>query len=209
MIRKLQALKAKKGFTLVELMVVIAIIGVLAAILIPLMANFIISARINSHNSTASSARNQMTAFLAEAQSVDAGYASRIPAIITMTVEDGRIFDVDVSDVTWEGNVDRVIARLVPDDPDITRPTDWKDLMDWYMNENMPDAAVDSQFYLVIANNAAHVSLYSASELPDLDDYVTGDTINTLAIIGLEGNRNENNIVVGFSPQNRLDEASS
>ena len=31
MIKKLQALKAKKGFTLVELVVVIAIIGVLAA----------------------------------------------------------------------------------------------------------------------------------------------------------------------------------
>lgn len=34
MIKKLQALRAKKGFTLVELIVVIAIIGVLAAILI-------------------------------------------------------------------------------------------------------------------------------------------------------------------------------
>ena len=34
MIKKLQKLKAKKGFTLVELIVVIAIIGVLAAILI-------------------------------------------------------------------------------------------------------------------------------------------------------------------------------
>lgn len=32
MIKKLQKLKAKKGFTLVELIVVIAIIGVLAAI---------------------------------------------------------------------------------------------------------------------------------------------------------------------------------
>ena len=34
MIKKLQALKAKKGFTLVELVVVIAIIGVLTACLL-------------------------------------------------------------------------------------------------------------------------------------------------------------------------------
>ena len=37
MIKKLQKLKAKKGFTLVEVNVVIAIIGVRAAILIPKM----------------------------------------------------------------------------------------------------------------------------------------------------------------------------
>jgi len=40
-IKKLQALRAKKGFTLVELIVVIAIIAILAAILIPMLVNHI------------------------------------------------------------------------------------------------------------------------------------------------------------------------
>lgn len=53
MIKKLQKLRAKKGFTLVELIVVIAIIGVLAAILVPTMLGYVENSRITSMDQVA------------------------------------------------------------------------------------------------------------------------------------------------------------
>ena len=75
MIKKLQALKAKKGFTLVELIVVIAIIGVLAAILVPTMLGYVTSSRVTSANSTAASIKNNIDSFLTSCDT--AGYGMK------------------------------------------------------------------------------------------------------------------------------------
>lgn len=67
MIKKLQALKAKKGFTLVELVVVIAIIGVLAAILVPTLMNVVTKAKVSGVDQTAKSMLDTVHEFLTDA----------------------------------------------------------------------------------------------------------------------------------------------
>lgn len=66
MIKFFQKLKAKKGFTLVELIVVIAIIGVLAAILVPTMLGYVTNSRVTSSDSTAASVAKEIDSFLTD-----------------------------------------------------------------------------------------------------------------------------------------------
>ncbi|HCJ41867.1 type II secretion system protein [uncultured Ruminococcus sp.] len=54
-------MKNKKGFTLVELVIVIAIVGILAALLVPMMMGYVKKARLRQCNANAKVAYNVVT----------------------------------------------------------------------------------------------------------------------------------------------------
>mgnify|MGYP000818929610 FL=1 len=70
----IRRLHRKKGFTIIELVVVIAIIGVLAAILVPVLLGVTIRANVGSANSTAAEMKKQIGYFLTMADAIRKNY---------------------------------------------------------------------------------------------------------------------------------------
>ena len=59
-------MESRKGFTLIELMVVILIVGILAAVAVPIMRGRIDSAKWSEANASAGSIRTSIRAYIAE-----------------------------------------------------------------------------------------------------------------------------------------------
>jgi prepilin-type N-terminal cleavage/methylation domain-containing protein len=75
---------SRKGFTLIELMVVIFIVGILAAVAIPIMRGRIDAAKWSEGKASAGSVRTAIRAYLAEKGSAYATYGADLDGDITV-----------------------------------------------------------------------------------------------------------------------------
>jgi len=71
-------MKVRKGFTLIELMVVILIVGILAAVAVPIMRGRIESAKWSEGNASAGAIRTAVRAYIAEKGPSYTAYAADI-----------------------------------------------------------------------------------------------------------------------------------
>lgn len=221
MIKKLQKLKAKKGFTLVELIVVIAIIGVLAAILIPTMLGFVTSSRVTSANTTAAELQKQINNFLTDADTAGYGMKKSNSAIASFTfkIADDGTWGTTLTESSYSPAASDAFKGTKTWGPEVTgvkanegNKSDIEDateLMTRTLADVFPDVKSSYVFAYCVGGSCKYVAYSSdgtdkPSSMPTEDDFKNG-------VYTWDGNTagiTSDGIILGTAPELKLGKAS-
>ena len=163
----------KKGFTIIELVIVIAVIGILAAVLIPTFSNVIEKA---NESAAMQAARNEYELFLAEHAAemkgtenytiVTNGYkfsvkAGQFDATATkLETSDNFAGKIDLTHVVKSAKA--TIAATAPTVTDQVKDTEWYDSAEKTNIVAAANMTVGTTYYYIADIGNAEVAIYAA-----------------------------------------------
>ena len=109
---KLYFANPRSGFTLIELMIVVAIIGILAAILIPSLETYVDKAKMSNDTAYAASLSNMLSYYEAEGNDISKLQASDVRNILKEQSEKELNFDANMDGVGffYDSKTKKVVA---------------------------------------------------------------------------------------------------
>lgn len=189
----------KQGFTLVEIIVVITIIGVLSAILIPLFFGVVQDSRIASANQAAKIARDRVSEFLVKMDSNKCAYQGGTAKIVLTA--DNEIWKISgdngANDWVDGKNHWTSVSQVNAKDTDLNTETEFLSYMAECMspikNCYMEIHLVNSE---VVGVTLLNETSSPVSDMPELLDFQKGE----FDYGGSEKAGIENNTAVGTAP---------
>ena len=182
MIKMIQKLKNKKGFTLVELIVVIAIIAILTAVIVPLIARYSAQAQYTTLQDAAQTISNSANNALADGNQISSVNATSIEGSMSGGTLSITIKGDSGADGVCEGNAltDAASGQEVETQSDDSARERAAKRLYASLLETLPD---NCTFHIIVAQSAVSGVVYST----DSNNLVSGGLASGVTVDEVPG----------------------